>query len=1148
LKFASKQFLYVFIFQLIALQLLVAEPSVSQSIENVKISIVLKNASLKDVFSEIEKKTDFVFLYNDNILETDVSFNMEYHKISVSRLLKQLSNDAQLNFKQINDNIGVSKKYGKVPKANNRTHNPTDVNISGKVTVSETEEPLAGVSIRVAGSAIGTITDKDGEYTMSVPDDAEVLIFSYVGYISKEVKINGRSTINIELDVDVTALSEIVVTALGIEKEEKSIGYSVQKIDNDDLTNNNSSNWINALNGKISGMYLTKSTSITSSTRVVLRGESSLNFDKNQALFVVDGVPISNIMTPSAGKGAYSSEPDFGNGISELNPNDIESVSVLKGPGAAALYGSRAANGVVMITTKSASRKKEGVGVSVSSNILFEEVNRWPDYQYEYGAGGVGKHEYYSFGDSEDGPTTANSGYNWGPKFEGQEYVQFGSPVDEDGNRVPIPWKPHPDNIKGFFNTGKTYINTVALSGKGDMGDIRLAYTNMHKKGIVPNNELARNTISLNTGTSFTDKLKLNVVANYINSNSDNITTSGYDGQSGIMYHFIWQERNLDLDWLKDYWVEGKEGLEQNKVFTWASNPYFVVNEVLNGFNKDRLYGNIKASYLINNHFDVMVRAGMDLFNEDRDFRAPFSTNGYPYGYFRTQKINAIEKNYDFLLNYNQQLSTDFNLSLSFGGNHRSQFYDFQEVFAEELAIPEVYSLGNARNRPRTDAYFTDKTVNSLYGFGQLSYRDMLFLDFTGRNDWSSTLPHENNSYFYPSVNMSAVVNEILGIPGHSTLSFAKLRLSWAQVGSDTDPYQLEKTYNYSDLGGAVTNPSTIPNANLKPEISTNYEIGANVRLLDSRLDFDIAAYYTKSKNQILDVPLDISTGFSSRIMNAGLIVNKGLELSLRARPITSNDGLNWSVFANWSANRNEVRELGENISTYLLATAPGANVEAREGEPFGNIYGRKFLRAPDGQIVYKDGIPQWTDDFHLVGNYNPDWVAGIGNEFSYKNFSLSFLFDGRKGGDIYSLTHATTAASGGFKKTLPHRYDGVVGDGVMLNDNGVYVPNTVRIDAPTYWRGIYRRFNAETNTIDASFIKLREFRLAYTLPASFLERIFIQSASVALVGRDLFVWTDWPIFDPEASDIDGGTITPGIERAQFPSTRSYGLNINFKF
>jgi outer membrane receptor protein involved in Fe transport len=476
------------------------------------------------------------------------------------------------------------------------------------------------------------------------------------------------------------------------------------------------------------------------------------------------------------------------------------------------------------------------------------------------------------------------------------------------------------------------------------------------------------------------------------------------------------------------------------------------------------------------------------------------------------------------------------------------QYYDFQEALAEELAIPMVYSLGNSRARPKSTALYTDKKVNSVYAFGQIAFRDQVFLDFTGRNDWSSTLPSDNNSYFYPSISSSVLLGDMLNLPTDGLLSFAKLRLSWAQVGNDTSPYQLEKYYNYAALGGSVTNPTVLPNSGLQPEITTSYELGTNLRFFNNKVNLDLTTYSASSRNQILDVPLDISTGFGSAIKNAGLIVNRGIEISLRVSPIRSVNGLSWSVFGNWATNKNEVKELGENIDTYLLTSMPGGNVEARVGEPFGNIYGQKFLRSPEGEIVYWNGVPQRTEDLQLVGNINPDWTAGVGSEFIYRNFSFNILFNGKKGGDVLSLTHGTLAETGGLIKTLPYRYEGVIGDGVKLDGNGNYVPNDIRIDAASYWRGIYNRANAETNTFDTSFIKLGEVRMAYKFPSSLLKTTFLNEASLALVGRDLYIWSKWPLWDPEASDIDGGSITPGIERGQLPSTRSVGLNLNLKF
>ena len=1108
-----------------------------------KISIESKNQSLVILLEELQTKSELNFIYQPQMLQ-DYEVTIKKHKVALAKVLDEVLKDKPFRYEVRGNNVVIIE----IAKSGTRlAHNQSFIVVSGKVTDKVSGEPLPGVNISIKTTTQGTNTGIDGRYRIEVPDNTSYLIFSYVGYESQEIRVGSRSVIDMALEPGTASLSEVVITALGVEREEKSLGYAVQELNGKRITDAYSSNWTNTLNGKVAGLYMTKSTSMASSSRIVLRGENSLNLDKNQALIVIDGVPVTNVFSASIDKGQYSSEPDFGNGLSEINPDDIESITVLKGPSAAALYGSRAANGVIMIKTKSATGK-QGIGVSINSNIQFESVNRWPDYQYAYGAGGVGKNEYYSYGSSEDGPSTANSGYNWGPKFEGQEYVQFGSPVDENGDRTRIPWEPHKHNIKDFFETGHTITNNVALSGGNDIGNFRLSYTNMQKSGIMPNNQLERNTFSLNAGMNLTDKLRVNAVANYIAGQSDNLTYNGYNEAQGIMYYFIWMERNADLAWLRDYWVEGKEGREHKTLFTWSSNPYFVVNEVLNGFRRDRLYGNINATYSFTDRLSIMLRAGTDFFNEGRDFRAPWSTVGHPFGYFRSQKIYSNETNIDFLLKYDYPINNDWHVSFSLGGNQFKRLYDMQDATAEQLALPDVYSLANSRSRPLTDAFESEKRVNSLYGSAQFAYKNMIFLDVTGRNDWSSTLPAANNSYFYPSFNLSGVLTDIFDISGSGPLSFAKLRLSWAQVGNDTDPFQLEKYYEKGDLDGSLSNPSQIPNPNLKPEITTSYEVGTNLKFFDGRLDIDFTYYYTESKNQILSVPLDISTGFSSKVLNAGLITNEGIEISLSGIPVKLANGLNWQIYGNWSTNKGIIKELGEGIESFLIASSPGSNVEARVGEEFGNIYGRVFERAPDGQIVYENGVAKWTSDFHLAGNYNPDWVAGIGNELSYKNFSFSFLFDGRKGGDIYSLTHATMAASGGLTKTLPYRYEGVVGEGVMLNDDGNYVPNNVRIDAPTYWRGIYRRFNAETNTIDASFIKLREVRIAYNLPAHWLKKALIQRATIALVGRDLFVWSDWPIFDPEASVIDGGTITPGIERGQFPSTRTYGVNISFNF
>ncbi len=1145
LMFASRQMIYVIILQILAMELIFASTIHSQSINQTKVSVSFKKAGLAEVFSEIEQKTDFVFIYNSMVIDGRTTISLSRKDISLAELLAKVSEKTSLSFRQINYNIYVSKLEAE-DLSGRQQKKEAEVIVSGNVMDAESNAPLVGVTILIKGENRGTTSDVEGNFSLQVADYNTPLIFNYIGYVSKEIIPTNSNFMNVSLEVDTRQLSEIVVTALGIEKDKSTLVSAVQEVKGEALTEARETNLINNLSGRVAGLDIQRSSAgLSGSVRAVLRGESSLNINKNQPLFVVNGVPINNEITPS-GSGHYGGSDltvDYGNGASEINPDDVESITVLKGPSAAALYGSRAANGVIMIKTKSGKDSK-GLGVSVNTNTVFDNVLRLPDYQNVYGAGGVAMNDYYSYGPSADGASTANTGHNWGPKFNGQQFVQYGSPIDESGNRIPIDWKAYPNNVRDFFETGVTLNNNVSVQGANDKGHFRVSYTNLDQTGIFPNTELKRNSFSVNTGYNLTRKINISTNLNYVKSTSDNLPNSGY-GAAAPMYAFIWFERNADMNWLRDYWTPGKEGLQQNYFHTWADNPYFVAYEHINTFNKDRIYGNISLNYQITDELQLMVRSGTDFSNETRTFKRPYSTVGLPRGRYKTQDVYFNEINSDFLLSYTKMLNQDWNLHLSAGGNRMTQVFRNNENDARELTIPGVYNMGNASGLPIIREFNAEKHINSLYGLGEISFRESIYLNFTGRNDWSSTLPLSNNSYFYPSVGLSTVLSNLLSISPDAKLSYAKIRASWAQVGNDTDPYRLNRNYNYGTLTRSVTNQSTIPNADLKPEIATSYELGFDIRFFGSRLGLDFTYYNMSSRNQIISVPIPITTGFTSKVLNAGEIRNQGIELVLNAVPIKTKD-FSWEVLVNFSRNRNMVVELSEGIDNYIVASTAMGTVEARKGGRMGDIYGQKLERSPDGEVVYRNGIPQLSPTIQKLGNYNPDWMGGVYNTFKFKNLYLGVLFDTKQGGKIVSLTHGAGSESGILPHTVPGRETGIVGDGVVVNNDGTYSPNTVNIPAPNYYRSKYHRNVTESHTFDASFVKLREVKLGYNLPKSLLSHTPFGTASISVVGRNLLLWAKAPHIDPETTTITGATVIPGFEFTQLPSTRSIGFNINF--
>ncbi|UYQ95008.1 SusC/RagA family TonB-linked outer membrane protein [Chitinophaga horti] len=1021
------------------------------------------------------------------------------------------------------------------------------------IVMDADNEPVFGVSIECKPQAkneksISTFSNEKGEFSFTGLKDGSKydLFFSHLNYTRHSIadlliKEGDNNSLLVKLKAVDNSLNEVIVTSLGITKEKKRLGYAVQEVKGADLNTAKGGNMLSGLQGKVAGLNMTQvSGGLAGSNRIVLRGESSLNLNKNIAMVVVDGVPINN----NLGTGASSDlSIDYGSGGAEINPDDIASISIMKGPNAAALYGSRAANGVIIIKTKRAAEGKR-LGVSVTSNTSFDRVLQTPEFQNEYGGGtGVGLN-YYSYGDGPDGPNTSNSGHNWGAKFNGQNFIQYGSPIGPDGKRIASPWRAHPDNVKDFYVTGITYMNGLSVQKSADVANFRASYNHYRQTGIMPNTELNRHQFNTNSTIKLSSKLSFNANVNYINSFSDNLPVMGYGGASPT-YNFIWTERNASMDWFRNYWQKGQEGIKQDYYFTWGDNPYMTMYEQLNGMDRNRLFGNVHFNYSILPDLTLMVRTGLDYSGERRSSQRPKSSVVAINGLYRRQDLDYLERNSDFLLSYTAPKMGKFNLSASAGGNNLQINTSSNTVTANGLVIPGVYNLGNASGRPIVEEFNSQKIVNSLYGVADLDYDNTFFLQLTARNDWSSTLPRNNNSYFYSSASLSALMTEALNIKS-DVLNYWKLRASYAQVGNDTDPYQTSAYYEYNTLPGTVGLPAAIPNTNLKPEITGSFEIGTELKLLNNRVSLDASWYSATSKNQILRSPLSQATYYGSKVMNAGEISNKGWEMVLGVTPVKKK--LVWDIFFTASANRSKVVELADGVESYVMASAQGATIEARVGGRMGDIYGVGLLRNEAGKVIYKGGVPVFTSNTLRLGNYNPDWLGGIRNSLRYKDWSMSVLLDGKFGGKIYSFTHVTGTEAGSLANTLPGREGGIIGDGVVLNGDGSYSPNTERVAAYTYYRGYYKRPNVESSTFDASFVKLREVILGYRLPARFLKDKLVQSLDCSLTGRNLLLFTKVPGVDPETSFVSGGTVVPGIENAQIPSTRSLGIDIKITF
>lgn len=1007
--------------------------------------------------------------------------------------------------------------------------------IKGKVLSATDKEPLPGASVIVKGTSLGAITDINGDFSLAASEDA-VLQVTFTGFKTTEIAVGKKTFIEVSLVEDVSALSEVVVTALGITREKRALGYSVQELGGKQITEARETNLVNALSGKIAGVQVTSSTGAPgASSRMVIRGSSSIG-SNNQPLFVVDGVPIDN------GNYGSNTTTDYGNGAGSINPDDVESINVLKGPSAAALYGSRGANGVVVITTKSGKGSK-GIGVSFNSNTSFEKPLRLPSWQNEYGQGAAGE---FSYVDGKGGGINDGVDESWGPRLDGRLIPQYNSPI-VNGVRQATPWIARPDNVASFFQTGKTFTNNISVTGGNDMGDFRLSFTNLDQTGILPNTDYYRRTVSLNAGWNLTPKLNIRATGNYVLDGSTN--------RQALGLQFIWFGRQVDVEDLRDYYTPGTI-YHRNWNDNYFTNPYYQMNLSTKANEKDRLYGNITATYKLADWLTLMARTGTDFYEDRRKSKnaarmAQLGTSML-FDSYNEEQIFVRESNSDFLLSGNKTFG-DWDITANVGGNRRNNFYQRSYMGATELAIPRVWNMGNSRQRPVTQNSWSEKAINSLYASANIGFKNYLFVDITARNDWSSSLPKGNNSYFYPSLAASGILTDMFDIKS-KMLSFAKVRAGYALVGNDTDPYNLINTYDYKDAWGTMptlAEPNAMLNANLKPEITTSFEIGAELKFWNNRAGLDVTYYSQESRDQILNVNVSTATGYASKLLNAGKLTNKGIEVHLSLTPLIIGD-FSWDIGLNWARNRNKVVELADGLDTYQInqgINIRGMGVEARIGEPYGTFFGQGFLRAPDGSIVYNaQGQPQIDPVRRVLGNFTPDWIGGIQNTFTYKGLSLSTLIDMKIGGDMFSQSVNIGRFTGVLVETVEGRETGIVGEGVVnigTAENPNYVPNTVRLRADEYYHSYYSLTNNENTIFDASYIKLREVKLTYNISAQKLKKLPFRNVGFSLVGRNLLLLhSKIPHVDPESNFYNDGNLQ-GIENGQVPSTRSFGLNVS---
>ncbi len=1061
--------------------------------------------------------------------------------------------------------------------------------VKGKILDDE-NLPLAGVGIVVVGTLNGVISDLDGNYSISVTPDQE-LQFTFLGFQTETIKVGSQSVINVTMKPDSQVMEAAIVTALGIRRDDKSIGYSAQKLEGDSFASSaTTGNWLNGMSGQVAGLNIDRSSGPDGSMRVTVRGESSADLENNTALFVVDGVPMYNTATATDAGGEGSSFAiDYGNGTADIDPENIESVTVLKGAAATALYGSQAANGAIIITTKSAQSQDATLRVSYKSSFAADVVLSSPDLQYTYGQGSAGL-DYYYYLTSAEGEDAAglNPMHNysttatiesWGPKMDGTEYYQYynealgiGGHVNELGDfvRDATPFVSYGDWFKDYFQTGLTFSNSVVLSGRLNKDNsVRVAYTNNHVSSIVPNSPSNTNFLSVRTTNQLGKKLKFDTSINYRSTNKANIPTSSGYGSTAIMYGLWCYAPNIDMDWASNYWKDESKFLQDATLSGGKNNAYFLANQCINDQKRDRIYGNVTMKADIIKGLDLTVRGGLDVTSDFRTQRQATSTQAKPNGWYREQDIDSKQYSGDFLLKYNRIFDHEIEMTANFGGSIIWRSYSNHSQTASALKIPGVYSLVNTAYEPLTSNNGYQRQTNSLYGMVSLGWRNCVFLDITGRNDWSSTLPKANRSFFYPSISGSVALNDLFdfGRVG-GLINLMKLRASWAQVGNDTAPYRVSDYYQGTGFPGTVAIQSAKSNQDLRPETVSSFEVGLELRMFKNRFSMDIAYYNSVTDDLISKMPVSYANGVNYVYVNAGSIRNRGVEFSASGTVYKKRD-LQCKVGMNLTANRNTVVSLGEGIDSWIVAQySSHAYMTAYEGGSLTAMYGKGYVRAPKGSVAIdsdgnmvdvsgmlvldKQNNPQTTTDLQYLGDCAPKCKLGFNGSVKWKNLSCYIAFDGQVGGNVFSYTNWVLNYRGKGVNTLAGREGGMVPVGVRLTDDGNYVINTAEINPAniaTYYHNKYDQTNGEANFVSTQFFKLRELRIEYALPKKIVAQTKVLSeANISVYGNNLCCWSKFPAWDPEGVTMRGSAVIPGFEIMQMPSTAQFGATLNLVF
>lgn len=1161
-----------FIFSLCAWSAMAADTT-GMSRQERLFDLELKNATAVQAFRQVESATGLKFNFFEGDIDPSLRITRSYRKASLEFILDDLSQQLHLLFKQVNKSVNVKKLGGK-PRAASASAKQTSFRVRGVVTAEDLKAPLPGVTVQEKNTGKGGVTDEHGAYSIEVTDGNAVLLFSFTGYSRKEVAVGGRGTVNVTMEVNSESLKEVVITALGITREARSLGYSVSEVKGKDISEAGQMNVINGLTGKVAGLQINMSgMSVDGKNRVILRGATSLSND-NQPLIVVDGIPLQGSSpTPVSTIPPSGGIANWGSPIGDINPQDVESISVLKGASATALYGSRASNGVLLITTKMGSRESGKLSVNVTSNYTWRTPLIYPAYQRQYGQGYNGEYEYV---DGEGNGKFDDYTDSWGPALNGQMIAQWDPSSDQP---VVKPFTYH-DNFRNFLQSGMVGNNTVSFMSHSEFTNTRLSFSHQKQRGIIPTTGLERISVNLNTLTKMGKKLSLHLRGNLSSMESPNRTSSGGWGRGNVISRFFDIPANIDIRDLRNY----KDENGDKKSFTfWGANPYWDLYEDKSPSERNRFSAAVTLKYDISEKFWIEGTALNNQTRTDYEEWNAMSMKHNNLGGYSEGSAYENEYNLEVRGGYKQRFGK-LDLNVIAGAVKRQNVYRNNDSWTNGGLIKRnVYNLENSIKPIGHNSWYGKKQVQSVFGVASLGYKDMLYVDVTARNDWSSTLPKNAWSYIYPSASASWIFTETFRIP-KSVVSFGKLRASVAQVGNDTEPYALnlyiDRVGNsWGDLPVQQVG-STLPPAGLKPEITSAKEAGLNMVFFDNRIDLDVAYYHTNTRNQIVNIDAPWERGFSTAVVNVGDLENKGIEIALNASPIRS-ERFSWDLGLTFSRNWSNLKELYKDLTHQRIGEFFGTETRAVVGDRYGSIWGfnyfyddaayyqlnkdmashgiqEKDLHGTGKVLISDDGWPLhhvWEGIYPIPGYYvTPDWMGGITTTFRYGNFSLTALVDGRFGGKVVSTTHMLARRVGlapesvGFNANGVDIREPVANGGGILFDGTVLStgePNTVYIGAQDF----YGNANGQVTpafTFDATNIKLRELRLSYAFSKDLVKRAGLKGASISLVGNNLLLIRNHiPGIDSETGSMGADNSGQGMEFGSEPTQRAFGFQVS---